>query len=209
MTRIIVKLTLTLSFTFLLAIALLHVRAYDDSEWRTLIGCDAPCWQGIRPGVTSRDEAIALLQNHPWVTDLLVYGRRISWSWSGQQPTLIDSSYPGMIWAQDERVQQVKLSLNVPFGDVWLLFDQPQSGGMELGGVTIAQPRVYRASHLAVYAYPDGVMQAQSILTCPLRPGAFWNANVELRLESSTFARAREYNLAGWFQNQGFCSERS
>lgn len=53
----------TLLFT--LCIALIRVQPYDDSELRAFLtppeGCPAPCFMGIRPGVTTMEEAVAIL----------------------------------------------------------------------------------------------------------------------------------------------------
>src|SRR4051794_14630074 len=49
---------------------LVHGQAEKDLAWGGFLvppkGCPMPCWQGIRPGVTTGEEAIAILQAHPW-----------------------------------------------------------------------------------------------------------------------------------------------
>src|SRR5512132_3259667 len=46
-----------------------------DMRTRWLAGqpCAPPCWEGITPGKTRVDEAVALLNRHPMVTDIEIY----------------------------------------------------------------------------------------------------------------------------------------
>jgi len=51
----------------------MHAQPYDDHELRQLLlpdGCPAPCFMGIRPGVTTQDEAIKILEASDWVETL-------------------------------------------------------------------------------------------------------------------------------------------
>jgi hypothetical protein len=51
---------------FVFAIIPIHTQPYDDAELRAFLlppdGCAPPCWQGIRPGVTSMARAAILLE---------------------------------------------------------------------------------------------------------------------------------------------------
>jgi hypothetical protein len=62
-------------------------------------GCEAPCFMGIRPGVTTLAEARALLAAHPWVRGIEPGGFPVTfsltWRWSGQQPESINSAGVG------------------------------------------------------------------------------------------------------------------
>ncbi|MDX1990948.1 MAG: hypothetical protein SF029_01075 [bacterium] len=64
-------------------------------------GCEAPCFMGIRPGVTTLAEARALLEAHPWVGGIEPGGFpatfSLSWRWSGQQPESINAAGVGTI----------------------------------------------------------------------------------------------------------------
>jgi len=207
------RIALMLTITFMLFIGLLRVRPYDSNDLRGLLpmpnndDCPAPCWRGIRPGITTLEEAAAILYSDTWVQDVFMSPTLVSWAWTGAQPALVDGDHHGVLWARNGVVRQVKISLNVTFGEVWLLLDQPQQGDIQLSGATISRPTIYRAAHLAVYAYPGGVLQTNSVLTCPLNPGAFWNAPVELRLESIS-RNVEEYDLPNWFHSQQVCAER-
>jgi len=62
-----------------------------DVRTRWLAGqpCAPPCWEGITPGKTRVDEAVALLNRHPMVTHIEIYrpllggDGRVSWRWNG------------------------------------------------------------------------------------------------------------------------------
>ncbi|MBA3869058.1 MAG: hypothetical protein H0X30_07885 [Anaerolineae bacterium] len=64
MTRFYLRLTLLPLIIFTAVLLLIHARPYDDHELRELLlpeGCPAPCFMGIRPGVTTMDEALKSL----------------------------------------------------------------------------------------------------------------------------------------------------
>ena len=58
---------------------------------RWLVGqpCAPPCWEGITPGLTRVDSAVAMLNRHPMVTAIQIYrpllgdDGQISWRWNG------------------------------------------------------------------------------------------------------------------------------
>ncbi len=100
MAKALVRITFLLNTLFVIGVALPHLQPYDDRAFRSIFvsseDCRLPCWQGIRPGVTSGVEAIAILQNHPWANYVRVRGDleagdpgTITWSWSGAQPALL------------------------------------------------------------------------------------------------------------------------
>jgi len=72
---------------------LIHAQSYDDHELRQLLlpnGCPAPCFMGIRPGVTTVEETLKLLEESGWVDQIENQTLSISWSWNGKQPRFID-----------------------------------------------------------------------------------------------------------------------
>jgi hypothetical protein len=85
-------------FAFTAALMLVHAQPYDDHELRELLlpdGCPAPCFMGIRPGVTTMDEALKILEASGWIeTDKPKpsnddFGNEISFEWNGKQSDLI------------------------------------------------------------------------------------------------------------------------
>ncbi len=92
MSRFYLRLILIPTALFTVVLILIHAQPYDDHELRELLlpeGCPAPCFMGIRPGVTTKDEALKILRSSVWVHDLTHYciypdckadGYEITWS---------------------------------------------------------------------------------------------------------------------------------
>ena len=90
------RLTLFLTIAFVLLIGAIRAQPYDDGELRAFmfpVGCEQPCVTGIQPGVTTRDEAVAILRAHPWVGMITIETRsaRIQWRWNENIPDTIQS----------------------------------------------------------------------------------------------------------------------
>lgn len=142
-------------------------------------GCHAPCWEGIRPGVTSADEAFAILARHPWVDGVAandkdkLYGI-ITWRWNGRQPVYINTHAPSVVYIVEGVVDRVQIQTTLEFGDVWLRLGQPERGGFAYGdGPGILRP----TEHIADYTN-SGVA-----FFSPLDCQDFWRqrANVVIR----------------------------
>ena len=136
-----------LTLLFLLPVALIRAQPYDDSELRAFLvppeGCPAPCFMGIRPGVTTTEEAIVILEGHEWVAsvgeDYVKLMREVSeeelppllgsidWVWNGSQPTWIDSSYKPLLSDGDRVVSAVTIETHIPMGEVLLSYGIPDN----------------------------------------------------------------------------------
>lgn len=137
-TRIIFKLMLALLISLMTAVALVRAIPYEDVGLQAILtppeGCESPCFMGIRPGVTTIDEAVAILRDHAWVDSVLVFQlpstrqiRAARWTWSGQQPSLInasDASAPSFGSLESSRgvVTQIRVPTVLSAGDVMLLW---------------------------------------------------------------------------------------
>src|SRR5262249_36733781 len=69
-TRLYLHLILLPLVIFTAALLLAHTQPLDDHELRELLlpeGCPAPCFMGIRPGVTTEDDAIAIIKASKWI----------------------------------------------------------------------------------------------------------------------------------------------
>jgi hypothetical protein len=87
---------------------------------------------GIRPGVTTVEEAIAILEAHEWVASVNIVpwsdGRGISavrWSWSPNKPIFVDDTYEGMLWVSINSIQDISIVTHSQLGEFWQLFDVP------------------------------------------------------------------------------------
>ncbi|MDX1990950.1 MAG: hypothetical protein SF029_01085 [bacterium] len=154
--------------------------------------CEAPCLMGIRPGMTTMDEALALLEAHEWVGEIEPPSHdglvRAQWSWSGRQPRVIDSREPGLLSAgyildveAEESmllVTNVRIRLHTRPAHLHLLL------GETVNGEALRLPTLEKVN-FRLY-YPDTrtqtVLGLSSIVMCPARLDSYWRTPTELSL---------------------------
>ncbi len=137
------RLTLLLTLTFALLIGAIHTQPYDASELRAFLfpeGCSVACIMGVEANVTSEEDALRIIENHPWVKDVTVreltntYGERleIKWFWNGSQPNHIDDCCPGFVITADIDgkyiVSSTKVITTIPVHELYLLMGETESG---------------------------------------------------------------------------------
>ena len=146
MIRYLTRWTVLLTLLFLLPVALIRAQPYDDSDLRAFLeppeGCPAPCFMGIRPGVTTADEAIAILENHAWVefvwkeyndalTDALGGGPSLpvlaSWKWNATSPQWVNRSITGLLDFEQGRVDRIVVITRMSLGELLLVLGRPDS----------------------------------------------------------------------------------
>jgi hypothetical protein len=145
MFRLLLRLALLLTLLVVLPIALIRAQPYDDSDLRAFLtppeGCPAPCFTGIRPGVTTTEEAIAILEAHEWVASVgedyvktaLSEGKPvplepyIHWTWSGSQPNWIDSNLNSRFLDGDRQVYAINIDTHIRLGDILLTYGMPDN----------------------------------------------------------------------------------
>jgi hypothetical protein len=125
----------TLPVTLLFAGVMVVIRAhpYDDDDLRAFLipdDCPSPCWQGIKPGRMSVENALSVLRAHTWISQVdtsLYDGFRgwIRWDWSGREPPWIIHSERDNLWIDENRVVNVSLMTRIRFGEVWLALGAP------------------------------------------------------------------------------------
>jgi hypothetical protein len=204
MARGVLRFALPLYLVFVALTVILHLRPYSDSALRALIvssdNCAFPCWQGIRPGVTSGVEAVNILENHGWVDYVRVRGDfaagkpgTITWTWSGTQPPLLRVD-GGRVLIIDNVVEYVRLSTTLGFGDIWLGFDRPNQGRFEGPSGSANRPEMFHQA-----SYSGGTLLVESIVYCPVGFATVWNTPVivELRQEIPRVPWV-DYKLARW-----------
>jgi hypothetical protein len=206
MARGLLRFVLPLYLFFIALMAALLLRPYDNSALRALFissdDCVLPCWQGIRPGITSGKEAIAILENHDWVDYVQVRGDfdagnpgAITWTWSGAQPAMLGVNRTGgRVLVIRNVVRYVRLSTTLGFGDIWLGFNHPDLGRFEGPSGSTTRPEMY---HQALY--DGGILVVESIVYCPVRYDKLWNSPVTVEFrEAMTLIPLVEYELAKW-----------
>lgn len=183
MLHLLFRSTLTLSVLFTGIIGLIRARPYDGHALQaffTSASCSRPCWQQIQPGSTTVTEALALLRADSWVEQVEHYDRWIRWSWSGQQPSLVNSAIPGALLIENQRVSLISVSLNVGFGDLQLTFGQPHVAG---AGKFRDRVRIH-------FTYPEQQLTFVVQLACPMGPSAFWNNQPQVALNQRVLGGA-------------------
>src|SRR5262245_5048630 len=107
-------------------LVLIHAQPHDDHELRDLLlpeGCPAPCFMGIRPGVTTMQEARNILEASGW-TDHVVLNNGInltandsfisvSWEWNDQRSPLLDATTPAYMLSFESDAHAVVDAISV------------------------------------------------------------------------------------------------
>ena len=133
MTHHYLRLVLLPLVIFTAALLLVHTQPYDDHELRQLLlpeGCPAPCFMGIRPGVTTMDEAVKLLNDSPWIGE--IYKRVINsnsgfitWTWKDQKPSWASRKVRGEVYVTDKKVHAITISSEAVLGETRLTLGMP------------------------------------------------------------------------------------
>ena len=198
--RLIIKLALLVSVVCVTPIALIRAQPYDDSELRAFLtppeGCPAPCFMGIRPGVTTTEEAIAILEGHEWVQEIKVAtDKSLIWiEWNALTPLSIDQLHPypysSYVYNLDKVVRVVNIKTPYPVGAIYLLDGQPQATDsfVTMDGIVVSA--YYFDSSIKVNSYFFG---------CPVTQVEFWNSEMYLIFSDLTGATGfSDINSACW-----------
>lgn len=135
------KTLLATTLIFLVAIIVIRARPYEVNAVQQVIApaadCLPPCFMSIRLGVTSAEEAYTLLNNHPWVAEVIDDTSPVSdgaipgisgdlfWTWSGSQPAWIDERRMGQVRMQRGATRFITVRTKSALGDVRLTLPKP------------------------------------------------------------------------------------
>lgn len=189
MIRLIGRLTVILTILIVLVLFSPRVRPYDDGGLHELLSppdCKAPCLLGIRPNVTTRDEAVALLEAHPWV-GAVVTGSvpGVLWTWNGSQPAILNANtrVPNTIIISGGVVTWISVVTDAPLASTYLLLGAPDEEANatwgELDRVNRSVVRRYYEVHGRYRALRLDVSAGGN---CPLSLIAFWSRPVTLAM---------------------------
>jgi hypothetical protein len=206
MAKALVRASLLFNLLFVVGVALPHLRSHDDSALRSIFvsssNCRMPCWQGIHPGQTTSQQALAILQNHRWIRNLLVRGDMaagnpgtITWTWSGAQAAPLGPDHlGGRILVMHNTVEYVRFSTTLRFGDIWMEFDQPEQGRLVGPSQTASRLEVYHQA-----SYRGGTLLVEATLACPAHYEALWYATVTVELrQAARLLPLLDYQVAQW-----------
>lgn len=136
-----------------LTVALARARPYDAPAMRRLLmppaGCAAPCWLGLRPGVSTLAVARRALESDPAFSynDTFARWGRIYWTWA-QPPYALE----GTILFDRGVVREIVIK--ILFREVWLLLGEPD-GSEYMSEATfdgVEGPSRFPVSHWSYYA---------------------------------------------------------
>lgn len=130
MLRFYLRLTLIPIALFTAVLILIHTQPYDNHELHQLLlpeGCQAPCFMGIRPGVTTVDEAIKILDATGWVQQYSHEETIIRIRWNDKSPEWLSKlGYRyNFIRIEEGVVSQFGVETNMLLGDMRLNLGQP------------------------------------------------------------------------------------
>jgi hypothetical protein len=163
--KIIWKLVLPFALTFGLIVGVPLLHPYNAEPLRVLIAppesCAAPCWAGIRPGVTSLQDGMAALASTGWAEGITANINPesgtgvVEWSWSGAQPAWIDGHKRGGMAVHDGVIADIGFATRLTLGDFRLALGTPDrmseiSGGFAGGTSTRLLEADYEALNLSV-----------------------------------------------------------
>lgn len=202
MTTVWVKVTLGLLALLTGLVAVMHVLPHAAPPLLHLLAsapdCAMPCWSGIRPGTTTYEAAITLLQNNPQIVQMdtrqTVYAERprfawyIYWTWDGGAD---EPPVKGSLLVQDGIVRRVRM-YSLPFGMLWTLLDRPEQG-VFVGTLVYrdALPVLAPLYHVAIY--PGSGITIQTDASC----AAFWWQSSMLTFGGIT-ERGDDYDLPAY-----------
>jgi hypothetical protein len=181
-----------LTLGFAACISLIRAQPYDNSQLRAILtppdGCPMPCFLGIRPGVTTCTQAVAILETHAWVGEVRAddcpeegtASGRISWSWNGQRPPLLktETNQRNEIRLEAGIVQNMLVYTSIPIADVWMLYGTPDHGIVDV--VTVPSEGGYRARIVNSSGYLELGLDSLSYPPCPAALISFWAAPTRL-----------------------------
>jgi hypothetical protein len=115
----------------LLPVFLIRAQPDDDSDLRAFLtppdNCPAPCFMGIRPGLTTVDEAMTILYEHPWVDTVIRLAEfdRLIVTWAAGSHALVDTDLLGRLRYSNGIIQDISVQTCVPLGHLWMAYGPP------------------------------------------------------------------------------------
>ncbi|MBZ0303948.1 MAG: hypothetical protein K8J31_29690 [Anaerolineae bacterium] len=159
-----------------------YLRLFSTSDT-----CPRTCLLGIQPDATTLNQAVALLQAHPWVQSVqtssgTTFERSVTltWEWSGAQPEIIAADQPGVLFARwypginDYIVSSLSIETRLRFEDL--------RRALELNRAGSAAYLDYADEVRFSIGYPIAGLHADlsTRLACPVRLMHYWQAQARI-----------------------------
>ena len=154
--------------------------------------CASTCFIGIRPGVTTVQEALVILRDHEWIASprLNASGRGygdIRWDWSGLQPAWIDTAYPNratFYWDQEDPIilnpeqsviETLSLYTSIRMYNAQTWLGEPDSG-------TVSYHDDDTIGYAAAYHRVSSMIGISTQIPCPATLLSYWDARVKIMI---------------------------
>lgn len=175
------KLALIPTLIFAAMIGLIRAQPYDDSALRALLtppeGCPAPCFMGIRPGVTTMEEALVILEESEWVAEIVYPNNHnptdkinlITWYWNRESSQFILPDSGGNIITKVDHsvVDFIRINTSIPLAMIELLWGAPEEYWYE--------PRHGVKPHVPfIFNYSNYGISAAGWTSCPYLRQLWW-----------------------------------
>lgn len=171
---------------FAVVMAGLRLLPYDDGGMRAALfsaACAPPCFMGIQPAITTRDQALRLLQAHPWVdsVDAKTGYATMSWTWNGSQPAFLQS---GQLSLDKDVVMRINLLTNADAATTAVVLGAPRTWYFTLWSINNTRSMVTSLyfEQRAVYEY----LEVTSANYCPLTRQTQWTLPTQISMPALT-----------------------
>jgi hypothetical protein len=159
-----------------MAALLALVQLSDNHQLRELLtdSCLASCFMGVRPGVTTVEEAKTLLEAHPWVDRVIMIKNdepyQMAWTWSKQAPDFLKNAsnaselpFDGEILFHKGIASNIGFTTHLTFGDIALAWHYPDDAQLLFPALIIAPD----SSVLAAISVEYQDFRVRGTLYCP------------------------------------------
>jgi hypothetical protein len=180
LTRKVVFFTSGLSMIFMAVILLIHAQPYQDGGLRAFLvppsDCSAPCWLGIRPGVTTISGSSGILEGSSWIGAFEPISPATAFVKFSEAISAVKRGRVNLWEGREGVVERLALfDTGLSLSDVQLVLGRPERLFLKL---TVQ----HGTSHLvAIYPQYDLTVIA-AIDPCAVHQQTFWNEADDLEL---------------------------
>jgi hypothetical protein len=174
MKEIILRLAGSLTLLLIALILLIRAQPYDGSSVRDALlpqGCASPCFMGLRPGVTTLDEAVHFFEQRPRVH--FVLQKPVAYNVGDHTAVMYwredGSEMNGSLNFEDETLVELTVQ-GLELHEIWLALGEPDSGAMATELIYMESAPIFSRPTAHIGYYHSGHMRVQTPSTCV----AFW-----------------------------------
>jgi hypothetical protein len=181
--RFCLLLTLVLTGLFGLLIGAIRVQPVDaaavGSFFAAATDCPAPCFMGIRLGVTTTDEALAILEADSSAGAVALDADRITWAWADDPDTPFDTAGDTpSIRVSNGRVVELDVPLSLRLGDLVAIYGLPRWH-------TISQLNSGTSASISYPMTQTALLELD--IPCPITPARLWHSPLRLVTNARVF----------------------